>query len=152
MCSYRFRLGASRERLVSWRALLFAHSRFIHTTCRCRYGASGLSGAAHLEHSYAKVTENHADCHICSGQLVSCFLLRVFRTTTLLVRKSILGNLADENSEFSVTIVSIVRLTYIVNTYHILHSQGIASSSAQKDYSYDAIWSCVEPNMSIVCG
>ena len=153
MSSYQFPLGVSSdERLVFWRAILFAPFLLIHTTHRYRYGASGLSGAAHLEHSYAQVTENHADCHICSGQLVSCSLLRVSCTTTLPVRKSKLSTLADEDSEFRVTVVSIVRLTFIVKTYLILRSGNVLNPSAQRVWTYDAVWSSVEPNMSIVCG
>lgn len=54
------------------------------------------------------------------------------------------GPLADECSEFSVTAVSIVRLTYLIK---------IDESNARSKYYVNIyIWTNIEVNISIVCG
>ncbi len=66
-----------------------------------------------------------------------------FFTTTLPVLELKVAFLADECSESSVTVVSIVRLTYLIK---------LSPDFLISDYSNMIIWTSVEANVSIICG
>lgn len=97
-----------------------------------------------MEPSSAQVTESHIDCCVCFRYLVCCPLFCVFFKTTLPVLELKLALLADECSESSVTVVSIVRLTYIIKNV-----SPILGTLVSPDIF---IWTSVEANVSIICG
>ena len=106
-----------------------------------QYSVFGLSRATSLESSHALVTKSHVDCLICLRQLVCCFLLCVFPIFALPGLDLKVGVLTDEHFISSVTVISIVRLVYIVRVRTFFAF-----------FADSAIWTNVAVAISIVCG
>ena len=110
----------------------------IDTTYRHRRSTFGLSNTIDLEPSYAEVSEIHVDGRICCGWLVGRPFCCVAR-----VRMKIEFS-ADTRFGYSVTIVSIIRLVYLIKLSQV--------SDATHIYTDVIIWTSVEANISIICG
>lgn len=144
MCSCQLTLGYiwHRPLLYFWFSTLYG---IFNTAYHHRYITPGLSGATDLETSYAQLTQNHSNCVICFRYLVCCFPLHV--PPPRVRRQGVnleVGLLADECSEFSVTLASIIRLIYLIK-YRISLDPSI-------DYVKVYIWTSVEVKISIVHG
>ena len=111
----------------------------VDTTYRHRRSAFGLPGTIDLEPSYAQVSENHVDGHICCGWLVGCPFRCVARARVEI------GFRADTRFGYSVTIVSVIRLVYLIKLSR-------ASEDTTRNFTEIIIWTNVEVNISIICG